>query len=523
MLLNSLRVPDDTLELRRSHDSDSSVRPVEWTNWPVVKEARRQERASASSRESWAARHRRHGKGPISGDVRRYGASVNRLLREFSDLSGVPADGVVIVHGEDVLPSRLATTELAVGAVASAAAAASHLAAGRGGARPAAPIDGRRVSAAFRSDQLFRIDGRPVEGFARLSGFWVTADGWLRTHANYPHHRAALSKALRLDDSAGPDDLAGVLATMAATDAEEEIVAAGGVCAAVRGPDLWRRHPQAVALRQLPLLGLSTSTPAPPRRLRRPPTDPLLPAAGLRVLDLTRVIAGPVATRTLALLGADVLRVDAPRLPEIGWQHLDTGMGKRSALIDLDSHPQILERLITGADVVVTGYRPGALDRWGLSPEQLAERKPGLVIASLSAWGSEGPWGQRRGFDSIVQAATGIATIESTDGVTPGKLPAQALDHATGYLLAAGVLSAVAAQLHDGSTRHVQAHLARTAQWLLDHPDPQVRALPDPGSALTERATPSGRLRYPLPAVQIEAGPGDWAQVGSPWGTDQPT
>lgn len=452
----------------------------------------------------------------------RYGAAVNRLLRDFSELSGVPTGAVAIAHGEDVLPSRLATTELAVGAVGSAAAAASNLAAARGGPRPAAPVDGRRVSASFRSDRLFRIAGRPVEGFAPLSGFWAASDGWLRTHANYPHHRAALIKALGLDDSAGSDDLARILAGMAATDAEERVVAAGGVCAAVRDPDQWRHHPQADALRRLPLLGCSVLTPAPPRRLGPPPAGPLLPAAGLRVLDLTRVIAGPVATRTLALLGADVLRIDSPRLPEIGWQHLDTGMGKRSALLDLDGDHPTLERLLAEADVVVTGYRPGALDPRGLGPQQIAERKPGLVIASLSAWGSDGPWSQRRGFDSIVQAATGIATVESTDGITPGKLPAQALDHATGYLLAAGVLAAVAAQLEDGSTRHVQAHLARTAHWLLDHPDPQTRSLPDPRPALAERSTPSGRLRYPLPAVQIDTGPDDWDRVGSPWGADPP-
>lgn len=452
----------------------------------------------------------------------RYGAGVNRLLRDFSQLSGVPADPVSIVHGDDVLPSRLATTELAVGAVAAAAAAASHLAAVRGGPRPATPIDGRRVSASFRSDQLFRMHDKPVEGFAPLSGFWVTADGWVRTHANYPHHRSALCNALGLSDTASPGDLASVLAGMAATEAEDRIVAAGGVCAAVRNPDQWRHHPQAHAVRQLPLLVLSILSPAPPRRLGPPPTSPLLPAAGLRVLDLTRVIAGPVATRTLALLGADVLRIDPPRLPEIGWQHLDTGMGKHSALLDIDAVPHTFDHLLAGADVIVTGYRPGALDRRGLSSQQLAERKPGLVIASISAWGNVGPWSQRPGFDSVVQAATGIATVESADGTTPGKLPAQALDHATGYLLAAGVLHAVAAQIRDGSTRHVQAHLARTAQWLLEHPDPQARALPDPGAVLTERTTPSGRLRYPLPAVQIEGGPSDWERVGSPWGADQP-
>ena len=179
------------------------------------------------------------------------------------------------------------------------------------------------------------------------------------------------------------------------------------------------------------------------------------------MLDLTRVIAGPVATRTLAHLGADVLRLDTPRLPEIAEQYLDTGMGKRSALLDLGTQRETFDALLATADVVVTGYRSRALDRLGLAPERLAERRPGLVVASLDAWGGVGPWGDRRGFDSIVQAATGIALTESADGLTPGALPAQALDHATGYLLAAGVLTAVARQLDDGAAIHVHAHLAR--------------------------------------------------------------
>ncbi|NEC50570.1 hypothetical protein G3I18_18625, partial [Actinospica acidiphila] len=190
---------------------------------------------------------------------------------------------------------------------------------------------------------------------------------------------------------------------------------------------------------------------------------PLLPASGLRVLDLTRVIAGPVATRTLALLGADVLRLDRPGLPELPDQHTDTGFGKRSALLDLVTDREGFEELLAGADVVVTGYRPGALDRFGLGAEALAERRPGLVVAQLSAWGATGPWAGRRGFDSLVQVATGIAHVERGPEGRPGALPAQALDHGTGYLLAAGVLRALSDQAEAGGSRLVRAALARTA------------------------------------------------------------
>ncbi|MYR04306.1 CoA transferase, partial [Streptomyces sp. SID6139] len=213
-----------------------------------------------------------------------------------------------------------------------------------------------------------------------------------------------------------------------------------GLAVALRTPREWRATEQAALVAARPLVERATLGTAPVRAL--PPLDaaaaPLLPAAGVRVLDLTRVLAGPVATRTLALLGADVLRLDAPWLPELPDQHAETGLGKRSATLDLATRRDAFEELLAEADVVVTGYRPGALDRFGLSPEALAERHPALVVAQVSAWGAYGPWGGRRGFDSLVQAATGIAVTEGS-AREPGALPAQALDHGTGYLLAAAV------------------------------------------------------------------------------------
>jgi len=225
------------------------------------------------------------------------------------------------------------------------------------------------------------------------------------------------------------------------------------------------------------------------------------------------VIAGPVATGTLALLGADVLRLDPPQLPELPEMHVLSAMGKRSALLNLAADPEAFRRLVASADVVVTGYRPGSLDRHGAAPQELARLKPGLVVASLSAWGGVGPWAQRRGFDSIVQAASGIAVVESPDGATPGALPAQALDYATGFLLAAGILSAIAEQQTDGATVLVQAHLARTAAWLLDHPDDATRSLPDVSDHLLERRTSLGDVRYPMPALQFDGLPTDWPTV----------
>jgi crotonobetainyl-CoA:carnitine CoA-transferase CaiB-like acyl-CoA transferase len=248
----------------------------------------------------------------------------------------------------------------------------------------------------------------------------------------------------------------------------------------------------------------------------------LRPALDVRVLDLTRVIAGPVATRTLALLGADVLRVDPPGLPEIEAQHLETGLGKRSTLLDLarPADRRSFEELLAAADVVVTGYRPGALDRHGLSPESLGERRPGLVVARLSAWGGAGPWRERRGFDSLVQAATGIAVSEGSSA-RPGVLPAQALDHGTGYLLAAAVLRALAAQCAgDGGGRLAELALARTAAWLLDMPGDGSHA-PDLAAVPPTLVDLDG-TSYAQPPVVLPGGPVTWPAAARPWGVDPP-
>lgn len=479
----------------------------------------------------------------------------------WSELGGDPAllARVSAVHRPDVLPSRLPVRGLARACVGACALAGAELAARRGGlARaPRVRVDDAAVATAFTSERQLLVDGRPPVPFAPLSRFWRTADGWVRTHANYPHHRARLLRGLGLPGDAGPAAVEGALAERAALEAEDAVDAAGGLAVALRTPQEWAGHGQAAALAARPLVERDRLDGARARAFTPLDGAPLLPAAGLRVLDLTRVLAGPVATRTLALLGADVLRVDAPGLPELPDQHADTGFGKRSALLDLTADRRVLEELLAAADVVVTGYRPGALDRFGLSPEALAERRPGLVVAQVSAWGAYGPWGARRGFDSLVQAATGIAVTEGS-AERPGALPAQALDHGTGYLLAAAVLRALTEQSYDGGSRFVRLALARTALWLTgagaartgeedgkgktkESREGRAEEIPaeaggvagpdaggerdgegpaGPEPRLGETDSPIGRLRYALAPVSFDGGPRDWARPPGPWGTD---
>ncbi len=350
-----------------------------------------------------------------------------------------------------------------------------------------------RIAASFRSDKLYREDGQPMNAFAELSGFFKAQDGWIRTHANYEHHRVRLLRLLGLGEAADRHAFAARVAEIPAQDFEEGAEALGAIAVRVRTEHEWSSSPMGLAAVSGPLVRTDRN-PALHRaelqyraelqhRAEGSPRhwfgeDPRRPLRGIRVLDFTRVIAGPVATRTLALLGADVLRVDSPRLPEISWQHRDSGQGKRSASLDLATSQGLdtAQALLDSADVFVTGYRPGSIEAFGL-------RVPaGVVHATIDAWGEGSPWAERRGFDSIVQAASGISLIEGSADA-PGVLPAQALDHATGYLVAASIVDALTASLATPDGARVQGSLARTASWLLAAGGrvPHPPAIQDPG------------------------------------------
>ncbi|MEU3607366.1 CoA transferase [Streptomyces sp. NPDC035033] len=415
----------------------------------------------------------------------------------WSVLGGDPAlvDRVEFGGVSGLLPARLPVMDLARAAVAVCGlAAVEH-------ARVAGPVrvDDGAVATAFVSERHLRVDGRAPVSFAPLSRFWRAADGWVRTHANYPHHKAALLAALGAADSV--EAVAEAIGGRRAVDVETAVYGSGGLAVALRTPGEWAGHEQGRRVAARPVLSRERVDEAPPRRRPGPP----------RVLDLTRVIAGPVATRTLALLGADVLRIDPPGNPELPDQHADADVGKRTAVLDLDrrSDRRTFDELLDAADVLVTGYRPGALERYGLE-------RPGLVTARLSAWGDYGPWGGRRGFDSLVQAATGIAVVEGS-AEEPGALPAQALDHGTGYLLAAAVLRSLTEREREGGGRLVRLALAQTGHWLA-HGLPRY----DPARYLVESAGPLGRLRHAVSPVAYEGGPAGWSRPPGLPGGDAP-
>ncbi|HEY1158086.1 MAG TPA: CoA transferase [Arthrobacter sp.] len=406
-----------------------------------------------------------------------------------------------------------------------AAAAALNLYAGTPGRFGTTPA---LTAAAFDSFGHLRIAGRKPQGFAPLSGFHRTSDGWIRLHANYPHHEQRLLQALGVTS---PEEAERRLRSMAALEAEAAIQSNAGIAAAVRSRSEWLASEMGSAAGSgawvafefadgmtagMGLRDFGEESSDGNSAGRRSGQAEALPLQGLRVLDLTRVIAGPVATRLLAALGADVLRIDPPAFPEIEDQFVDTAFGKRSAVADLSlpDNQHRLRQLLAGADVVVAGYRHGALDRFGLNPRELLGSYPGLVVATLDSWGSAGPWSGLRGFDSIVQAACGIAHVygkENHDGEwRPGALPVQALDHATGYGVAAAAIRLLGRLREAGTGGAAHLSLARTAEELfsLGRNTERPSEVPAPGYRSTGSAY--GELRYVGPPLTDAGRPLDY-------------
>jgi crotonobetainyl-CoA:carnitine CoA-transferase CaiB-like acyl-CoA transferase len=451
---------------------------------------------------------------------------------------GLPAElaGRLEIDGDrGASESRLPVEDVGLACVGAALLAAARLGEVRAGEWPVPSLVRGQVRAALVSERLFRVDGAPSGGgFAPASRFWRVSDGWVRTHANYPWHREALLAAVGAADE---ESLPAALAARPAEEIEAAAFAAGGVAAAVRTPAEWLAHPQGSAVAAEPLVvHLHLDDAAPRCSLSAPGTDFAHrnaacpgPAAGVRVLDFTRVIAGPVCSRYLGALGAEVLRLDPPSWPDgEPGAAADTLLGKRSAFLDLGTAPgaRRLEALLDRTDVVLLGYRPDSLARFGLAPEELAARHPGLVVMELAAWGHAGPWRERRGFDSIVQAASGIASLEAGPDGAPGALPCQLLDHGTGYLAAAAVLAALAEQRESGGTRLRRLSLARTAHWLLGEGEGDLAAAPsrrsEEGAAFAGAVDGDASLTAVPPPGVLGGTPLRWRGPAARYGADEP-
>jgi crotonobetainyl-CoA:carnitine CoA-transferase CaiB-like acyl-CoA transferase len=383
----------------------------------------------------------------------------------------LPADALndVLLTGTDpVLPSSFAVGTAAQVTVAASALAAATLWRYRGGRRQAVAVDMRHAAIEFLSEHFVHLDGvEPEDPWDRIAGTYQCGDGrWVRLHTNFPHHRAGILRILECDYD--KQAVATALQSWTAYGLEDAAAESGLCATAMRSFAEWDAHPHGQAVVTQPLVKITRIGDAPAHGL--PPS--VRPLSGVRVLDLTRVIAGPVCGRTLAAHGADVMNIASPNIPNLPRLVVDTGRGKLSAHLELrdkDGNAR-LKDLLSQADIFVQGYRPGGLADLGFSPQDAARIRPGIVYVSLSAYGHVGPWSGRRGFDSLTQTATGInhAEAEAAGQTSPKALPCQALDHGSGYLLAFGALTALMRRMQEGGSWHVQVSLARTGRWIRD-------------------------------------------------------
>jgi hypothetical protein len=380
-----------------------------------------------------------------------------------------------------------------------------------------------------RSERYMRVDGNgPPPAWDAIAGIYKTRDRrFVRLHTNFPHHRDAVCKVLNCKPER--DEVQAALMRWDAEAFESAAYANGGVVATMRSHEEWLALPQAKALAELPLISIEKIGEAAPRPW---PKEGDRPLAGLRVLDLSRVIAGPVSGRTLAAHGADVLLVSGPDLPAIPWLAIDTGRGKLTSFIELKSEQGrvVLRDLLAQADIISQGYRPHALANLGFSPQDAARISPGIVFVSLSAYGHAGPWAERRGFDSLVQTTTGFNHAEGqVAGVEgPKELPAQILDHATGYLMAFGAMMARIRQSREGGSWHVRVSLAQTGRWLWNlgrlRDGLKVEDLKRDAVSLFVEEGPSGygRLHSIRHSAALSKTPAFWARPAMPLGSHSP-
>ncbi|HEY7204332.1 MAG TPA: CoA transferase [Methylomirabilota bacterium] len=458
-------------------------------------------------------------------------------LRTILPAAGLQPDWARSVEitgdADPILPTSFRIGEAGAAALAAVGVAVSELWSLRTGRRQQIAVDTRRATASLRSGHYLQMNGAAMPTDRNtIMGVYPARDGrWSYLHCNFPNHRAAA-----LDVLGVPEDREAVRRAVAGWDAlalEEAIIAAKGAGGMVRTMEEWVQHPQAAAIASLPLLEIVKIGDSAPEAL----PDGDRPLAGVRVLDLTRVLAGPTGARTLAEHGADVLKITAAHLPNLGYQEYDAGHGKLSAYLDLREPKDVetLQGLVREADVFSQGYRPGTLAARGFSPETLAGLRPGIVVVSLCAFGHVGPWAARRGFDTVVQTVSGITQRQGHlfPGAEPGPqfYPASAIDYITGYLMAFGAMAALARRAREGGSWLVRISLAQTGRFIVGRGEvPESRLANVPKEFAPEEIarwsttsdTPGGRLRHLAPVVQLSETPARWARPAVPLGYHEP-
>ena len=461
----------------------------------------------------------------------------NEILRTLLPIAGLNEERtqrLTITGGTDpILPTSFRIGDTSTAALSAVGLAVSDLWESRTGRRQEVSVDARRATASLRSGKYIQLDGAGVSTERNtVMGVYPTKDGrWSYLHCNFPNHRAAALSVLGVAEDR--DAVAKAVAKWNAQDLEDAIIEAKGAGGMVRTMEEWAKHPQAAAIANLPLMEIVKLADSPPEAL----PEGSRPLSGVRVLDLTRVLAGPTCARTLAEHGADVMKITGAHLPNIGYQEYDTGHGKLNAQLDLreTKDMEILRGLVSQTDVFSQGYRPGTLGGRGLSPEELAELRPGIVYISLCAFSHMGPWASRRGFDTVVQTVSGITNRQGDlfPGATPGPqfYPVSAIDYLTGYLMAFGGMVALNRRVHEGGSWLVRISLAQVGRWLVSQgeiPEANLKNIPaeftpeEIASWSTVSDTPMGKLGHLGPVLSLSETPPRWARTSVPLGHHDP-
>lgn len=461
-----------------------------------------------------------------------------RTLLPFAGWSEARTNELEIGGGYDpVLPTPFRITETAVASLAAVGLAVNDLWELRSGRRQSLALNTRQATASLRSGTYLKIGDTAVpNGRNAVMGTYPAKNGrWSYLHCNFPNHREAALKVLGV-----PEEREAVRKAVAQWDAqelEEAIIAAKGAGGMVRSRAEWLQHPQGQAVAKLPLMEIIKIGDSPAEPMRAAHSNEQRPLSGIRVLDLTRVIAGPTCARTLAEHGAQVLKITGAHLPSLGRQEYDTGHGKLSAHLDLREAKdvEILKGLVRGADVFSQGYRPGTLGSRGFSPEALAALRPGIIVVSLCAFSHAGPWASRRGFDTVIQTVSGITQRQGElfPGAQPGPqhYPVSAIDFLTGYLMAYGALVALKRRAQEGGSWLVRISLAQVGHWLVERgevPQAQLKNIPkeftpeELASWVMTSDTPAGRLQHLAPVLRMSETPPRWARPTVPLGYHQP-
>lgn len=445
-------------------------------------------------------------------------------------------DFVTIESEPPALKTRFYADEAAAAAIAAGATIAADIWTLRTGEKQHVTVGTREAGASLVGffHQKFDDPTKAPPMLGQLAAARTAANGFHRTrdarhvflHPSFPESTRRLLRVLDCPDT--DDAVKSTVEKWDGIDLENAIAAAGACGGLARTPEEWDTSQQGRILTTRPVvevIKIADSTAEPFRK------DGDAPLSGIRVLDLTRVLAGPTCARTLAQFGADAMVISSPNLPSVPYFVTDTGHGKLAAFVDLsnDDGRQRLCELVRESDVFSQGYRQGALERRGFGPIELAQLRPGIICTAINCYGHEGPWRERPGWEQLGQTVTGMAVIHG--GIDNPKLqPGAVTDYTTGFLAAFGSMIALQRRALFGGSYLVRVSLAQTAMWLralgLAGEDrlAACKALDDGeiGSFSLHRQTGFGGMTFLRPPVQMSATPARWRRGVVPLGSDQP-